>query len=80
MGGRVARNANIVYVYSVDAIFSVFYAVDQNFAPIISLASAYANKRKVKPSLIVPRTVAQQANAQGITWLAATGRFWRRGL
>jgi hypothetical protein len=71
--GAVARNANIIYVYSTDAGLSAFYAVDQNLAPIITFSFGLCEQQKSSAALTVTRAVAQQANAQGITWLAATG-------
>jgi len=67
--GAVARQATIIYVYSTSVTTAVQYAVDQNVAPIISFSyggcEAYSSAGF--------RAVAQQANAQGITWVAASG-------
>ncbi|HWC98528.1 MAG TPA: protease pro-enzyme activation domain-containing protein [Candidatus Sulfopaludibacter sp.] len=67
--GAIARNANIVYVYSSDVITSAQYAIDQNVAPVMSLSyggcEAYND--------ISVQGVAQQGNAQGITWFASSG-------
>jgi hypothetical protein len=71
--GAVARNANIIYVYSPDVVFSVFYAIEQNFAPIITLSFGSCEQQNDQATLTSTRALAQQANAQGITWLAATG-------
>lgn len=68
--GAVARNATIVYVYSQDVFESVEYAVDQNLAPVISVS--YGGCESDSPALSY-RTLAQQANAQGITWINASG-------
>ena len=69
----VARNANINYVFSDNVFTSVTYAIDQNIAPVISMSYGLC---EVGGGLIfLPSTqmMAQQANAQGQTWLAATG-------
>ena len=67
--GAVAPKATILYVYSRSVNTSVQYAVDQNLAPVITFS--YGNcERTVSPAI---RYIAQQANAQGITWLAASG-------
>jgi subtilase family serine protease len=67
--GAVAPNATIVYVYSTNVIASVQYAISQNLAPVISLSYGGCEAEN-SPRL---ETIAQQANAQGITWLAASG-------
>ncbi len=67
--GSVARNATIIYVYSTDVITSVQYAISQSLAPVISLS--YGGCEAENSSSL--RTLAQQANAQGITWLASSG-------
>ena len=67
--GAVARNATILYVYSNSVNTSTQYAIDQNLAPVITFSyggcEAYNS--------IALRAIAQQANAQGITWLASSG-------
>jgi subtilase family serine protease len=67
--GAVARNAKIYYVYSVNVIGSLQYAVDQNVAPVISMSYGECESGGSTGF----RAVAQQANAQGITWLNASG-------
>ena len=70
--GAVARNANIVFVYSYDVWTSAQYAVDNNVAPVISMS--YGNC-EIYDLLDLPgyRQLVQQANSEGITWLAASG-------
>jgi Pro-kumamolisin, activation domain/Bacterial Ig-like domain (group 3) len=67
--GAVARNANIIFVYSQDAFESVQYAIDQNLAPVISLSYGEC-ELGVSASA---RAVVQQANAEGITWMNSSG-------
>jgi len=67
--GAVARNATIIYVYSQNVFSSLQYAVDQNLAPVISMS--YGECETAASASL--RTIAQQANAQGITWLNASG-------
>jgi subtilase family serine protease len=67
--GATAPNSSIIYVYSKNVITSVQYAISQNLAPVISLSYGGCEAEN-SPTL---RTVAQQANAQGITWLASSG-------
>lgn len=67
--GAVARDAQIAYVYASNAFTALSYAADNNVAPVISLSfgscEAYID--------ISFRAVVQQANAQGITIVAAAG-------
>ena len=67
--GAVARNATILYVYSQDVFESVQYAIDQNLAPVISMS--YGECELGAPTSY--RTMAQQANAEGITWMNSSG-------
>jgi len=71
--GAVARNASIIFVYSTDVMTSVEYAIDQNLAPVVSVS--YGSCELETPSSESSAFVqwAQQANAQGITWFAASG-------
>ena len=65
----VARNATIVYVYASSVSVAAEYAVDRNLAPLMS-ESFGACEQYDSPAF---RAVAQQANAQGITWFASSG-------
>lgn len=67
--GAVARNATIIYVNSPNVFQSVQYAIDQNLAPVISLS--YGACETGLPASY--RSMAQQANAQGITWVNSSG-------
>jgi len=67
--GAIARNAGIVYVYSKDVNLSAQYAIDQRLAPVLSM-SFIGCELDNSPAL---RALAQQANAEGITMIAASG-------
>ena len=76
----VAKGANIVFVYTGNsASFNVFdaftYAIDQNFAPILSMS--YGNCEQNLPSgfLTSVQQLTQQAAMQGQTIAAASGDF-----
>lgn len=71
--GAVARSATIYYIWSNDVFNSVMYAVEQNIAPVISFS--YGACELGSNGLYGPRmqALAQQANVQGITWIAASG-------
>jgi subtilase family serine protease len=67
--GAVARNATIIYVNSQNVFESVQYAIDKNLAPVISMS--YGACEAGSPASY--RTMAQQANAEGITWMNSSG-------
>ncbi|MBZ5724688.1 MAG: Ig-like domain repeat protein [Acidobacteriia bacterium] len=67
--GAVAKSAHIIYVNSFDVGVSAQYAIDQNLAPVISMSYGGCEQEN-SPGL---RALAQQAAAQGITWIAASG-------
>jgi subtilase family serine protease len=70
--GAAAPGATIIYVYGTDIGLAVQYAIDQNLAPILSFSYA-ACERRSQDFGAWYRNVAQQAAAQGITWVACTG-------
>jgi uncharacterized protein (TIGR03437 family) len=70
--GAVARNATIVFVYSGDVWQSAIYAVDQNLAPILSISYGACEQEDLV-DLPSYRALVQQANAEGMTWFAASG-------
>ncbi len=75
IAGAAAPRASILYVYAPNPFDAVEYAVDQNLAPVVSY-SFYGCEKEFQSSpanLNGPRAVAKQANAQGITLLAASG-------
>ena len=72
--GALAPDASIVFVYGSDPWDAAAYAIDQNFAPVLSLSYGGCEIKNPDPGLrAAMRTIAQQANAQGITWIAAAG-------
>lgn len=71
--GAVARNATIIYIYGQDAFLSGQYAIDQNYAPILSMSFSGCEAEASGFAPEITRATAQQANAQGITWVVATG-------
>lgn len=72
--GAVARNASIIYVYGINAFSAVSYAIDQNLAPIITASfSGGCELNNTFATMAFFRGLAQQANAQGITWVNSSG-------
>jgi uncharacterized protein (TIGR03437 family) len=69
--GAVARNANIIFVYSTDVMQSIQYAIDQALAPVVS--TSYGECELESSEAEAMRKWAQQANTQGMTWFAASG-------
>jgi uncharacterized protein (TIGR03437 family) len=70
--GAVARNATILYINSNNVVNSLMYAVDQNVAPVVTMSYGGCEASDLI-DLPTTQQTAQQANAQGMTWLAAAG-------
>ena len=68
--GAMAPKATLYYVYGTNAITAIIYAINLNMAPVISVSYGTC---EYNASPTVYRAMAQQANAQGITILAASG-------
>ncbi len=71
--GAVARNATITYVYSDDVLTSVKYAIDQNIAPVLSMSYGLCEAETPASQARAMQSWARQANAQGTTWITASG-------
>lgn len=73
--GAVARSAQLIFVYSDDANYSAYYAIDNNLAPVISesfgLCEYQVGSNRMGLASFEPE--AQKANALGITWLVSSG-------
>jgi uncharacterized protein (TIGR03437 family) len=67
--GAVAPNATIIYVYARSVNTAAQYAVDQRIAPVITMS--YGGCEQANTPVLQP--IAQQANAEGITWVASSG-------
>jgi uncharacterized protein (TIGR03437 family) len=67
--GAVAPNATIVYVYATGIYTAAQEAIDKNLASIMS--ESFGSCELNSGDSV--RYLAQQANAQGITWMAAAG-------
>ena len=67
--GAVARNADILYVYSTGVNTSAQYAIDQDLAPVMTYSYGACELEQTTGF----RAVAQQANAEGITWFVSSG-------
>ena len=70
--GAIAPDATILYVYSTSALTAALYAIDQNLAPVVSYS--FGSCERQRASLLASfRLLTQQANTQGITWVASSG-------
>src|SRR5579871_1193671 len=69
----VARAASLRFVYSYDVLDAVQYAIDQNYAPVLSMSYGECETSSSESYALSMQAWAQQANAQGITWVAASG-------
>jgi subtilase family serine protease len=71
----VARGANIIFVYARDPIDTVQYVVDNDLAPVVSesFGGCEATVESTGMSFDTGQSLAQTANAKGMTWLDASG-------
>jgi subtilase family serine protease len=71
--GAIAPYAQILFVYSGNVLDSVTYAIDQAIAPVVSYSYAGCEATTSQTTIASLEPLAQQANSEGITWLAASG-------
>jgi uncharacterized protein (TIGR03437 family) len=71
--GAVARNAGLIYVYAANVFDAAQHAIDQNLAQVLSMSYGLCEADVTAAGAQAARDLAQQANAQGITWVAASG-------
>ncbi len=76
--GAVAKNAMIIYVYANPnagngVLDSLQYTIDQNLAPVISISYGACEQDWGSVNLQLTAALAQQANSQGMTMVAASG-------
>jgi uncharacterized protein (TIGR03437 family) len=71
--GGIAPNATIVYVYANSADDAAQYAIDMNLAPVVASSYTECEQQVTSAAAALLEDLAQQANAMGITWLAASG-------
>ena len=72
--GAVGRNAQIIFVTSKNGVFdSLQYTVNENLAPVISISYGACEQNFTAAETVLISAMGQQANAQGITIVAASG-------
>lgn len=69
----VARGASLIFVYTYNVTDAVQYAIDQNLAPVLSMSYGFCENSGALSDAMSMQTWAKQGNAQGITWVAASG-------
>ena len=71
--GGTAPQAALIYVYSADVMDAVQYAIDQNLAPVLSVSYGLCEPLTSRSDMLAMQSWARQANAQGMTWMNASG-------
>jgi len=71
--GATAPQATLVYVYSYNVTDAVQYAIDQNLAPVLSVSYGLCEPLTPRSDMLTMQSWARQANAQGMTWVNASG-------
>ena len=56
-----------------DVMDAVQYIIDQNLAPVLSLSYGLCEPLTLRSDLLTMQSWARQANAQGMTWINASG-------
>ena len=71
--GAVAPNATIVYVFAPNAWDATLWVIDHKLAPVLSFSFGFGCELTELADMTIWRATVQQANAEGITMLVATG-------
>jgi uncharacterized protein (TIGR03437 family) len=71
--GAVAKNATILYVYANDVMSAIQYAIDADLAPVVSSSYGLCEVENGRADALAFQVWAQQGNAEGITWVNASG-------
>jgi hypothetical protein len=72
--GAVGRNAQVIFVTSKNGVLdSLQYTISQNLAPVISISYGACESSFTPQETSAIATLAQQANAQGMTIVASSG-------
>jgi uncharacterized protein (TIGR03437 family) len=71
--GASAPQATLVYVYSYNVTDAVQYAIDQNLGSVLSVSYGLCEPLSLRSDMLTMQKLAQQANAEGMTWVNAAG-------
>ena len=72
LADAMAPYAEILFVYASDIVNSTTYAIDQAVAPVISDSYAGCEPGQSSTYIAAVEPLAQQGNAEGVTWIAAS--------
>jgi uncharacterized protein (TIGR03437 family) len=71
--GGIAYDAQLLFVYSPSVGTSLIHAIDANVAPVITYSFGLCEQDSTSAETVTYQHLAQQANTQGITWVASSG-------
>lgn len=71
--GAIAPNASVVFVVAEDTFTAVYYAIDQNLGSVLSITYGDCESQFGQADIDASEQSFQQANAQGMTVVAAAG-------
>ncbi len=71
--GAIARNAQIIYVNSVDPFYSAFAAIDNAYAPVLNTSFGFCEWHFTLGDVQLSRGASQKAAALGISWVSSSG-------
>jgi uncharacterized protein (TIGR03437 family) len=71
--GGIAYDAQVLFVYATQLEVALKYAIDQAVAPVITYSYGACEQDASSTAVANYQALAQQANAEGITWLASAG-------
>ena len=71
--GAIAPDATIIFVTATDVFTSVYYAIDNNLAPVLSITYGNCEAQFGSSEVSAAEAAFQQANAEGMTVIAASG-------
>jgi subtilase family serine protease len=77
--GGIARNAAIIFVNSPNVFYSLYYAIENNVAPVISISYSECEANLGSANSNSLNGLLQQANMQGITVVADSGDWGPAG-
>ena len=80
VGGRGARGAGLIFVYSYDVLDAVQYAIDQNLAPVISMSYGECEKSDTRSDASIDAELGETGDRAGDHLDCRVRRFRRGGL
>jgi subtilase family serine protease len=71
--GAMAPDAKVYYVFASDPMIAMFYAIDQDLAPILSTSLGVCEWHLISNDFALFHSYSQKAAAEGITWVSSSG-------